>query len=265
MKKYVVIGNPIEHSLSPKLHNYWFKKKNLIANYEKEKLSDNQLENFVKKIKDKQINGANVTVPFKEKIIPFVDELSEEAKEANSVNTIYLSGSKIKGHNTDILGFYLSLKNLDTKFRNNSALILGAGGVTASIIIALKRLGLKKIFICNRTKEKAIKLKDRFKFIEILDWGEAIKSDIIINSTSLGLNKNDTIDFNLDNFDKSSIFYDVIYKPAETNFLKNAKRKGCEVQNGLMMFIYQAAESFKIWHNIEPAIDKDVINFLKND
>ena len=265
MKKYVVIGNPIEHSLSPKLHNYWFKKKNLIANYEKEKLSDNQLENFVKKIKDKQINGANVTVPFKEKIIPFVDELSEEAKEANSVNTIYLSGSKIKGHNTDILGFYLSLKNPDTKFRNNSALILGAGGVTASIIIALKRLGLKKIFICNRTKEKAIKLKDRFKFIEILDWGEAIKSDIIINSTSLGLNKNDTIDFNLDNFDKSSIFYDVIYKPAETNFLKNAKRKGCEVQNGLMMFIYQAAESFKIWHNIEPAIDKDVINFLKND
>ena len=265
MKKYIVIGNPIEHSLSPKLHNYWFKKKNLIANYEREKLLDNQLENFVKKIKDKQINGANVTVPFKEKIIPFMEELTEEAKEANSVNTIYLSGGKIKGHNTDILGFYLSLKNSDTKFRNNSALILGAGGVTASIIISLKKLGLKKIFICNRTKEKAIKLKDRFKFLEILDWGETIKSDIIINSTSLGLNKNETIDFNLDNVDKNSIFYDVIYKPDETNFLKNAKRKGCKVQNGLMMFIYQAAQSFKIWHNIEPTIDKDVINFLKND
>ena len=93
--------------------------------------------------------------------------------------------------------------------------------------------------------------------------GESVKSDIIINSTSLGLNKNDTINFNLDNVDSSSIFYDVIYKPEETNFLKTAKRKGCKIQNGLMMFIYQAAESFKIWHNIEPTIDKDVINFLK--
>ena len=171
MKNYIVIGNPIEHSLSPKLHKYWFEKKNLLANYEKEKLSENQLENFVKKIKDKQIDGANVTVPFKEKIIPFVDELSDDAKEANSVNMIYLSGSKIKGHNTDILGFYLSLKNSDTKIKNNSAIILGAGGVTPSIIIALKRHGLKKIFISNRTKEKAIKLKDRFKFLEILNWG----------------------------------------------------------------------------------------------
>ncbi len=265
MKKFIVIGNPIEHSLSPKLHKYWFKEKNLNANYEKEKLSDEELENFVKKIEDKKIDGANVTIPFKEKIIPFMDKLSLEAKEANSVNTIYSLDNTIIGHNTDISGFYLSLKNSNIKFKNNSALVLGSGGVTASIIIALKQLGIKNIKISNRTKEKALKLKDRFKFLEVLDWGETIKADIIVNSTSLGLKQHDKIDFNYKIFDNESVFYDVIYKPEETNFLKGAKEHGCYIQNGLMMFIYQAAESFKIWHNSEPKIDKNLVDYLNND
>ncbi len=159
MKKYIVIGNPIEHSLSPKLHNYWFKLNNITANYEKELLDDNELENFANKIKDKQIHGANVTVPFKEKIISYVDTLSEEAKAANSVNTLYLSEKKIIGHNTDIVGFYHSLKNNFIKFKFDKALILGSGGASPSIIVALKRLGVKKIFVSNRTKDKAVNLK----------------------------------------------------------------------------------------------------------
>tara|TARA_Y100001970_G_scaffold277322_1_gene381306 strand:- start:4642 stop:5439 length:798 start_codon:yes stop_codon:yes gene_type:complete len=265
MKKYIVIGNPIEHSLSPKLHNYWFKLNNITANYEKELLDDNELENFANKIKDKQIHGANVTVPFKEKIISYVDTLSEEAKAANSVNTLYLSEKKIIGHNTDIVGFYHSLKNNFIKFKFDKALILGSGGASPSIIVALKRLGVKKIFVSNRTKDKAVNLKKKFKFIEVINWGETVKADIIINTTSLGLNMSDKIDLNYDLFGSESFFYDLIYKPENTNFLENAKKRGNSVQNGLMMFVYQAAESFKIWHGINPKIDEKLIDFLKYD
>ena len=138
MKNFLVIGNPIEHSISPKIHNYWFKKNGIKATYDKILLIENQLEDFINRIRSKEIYGANITVPFKEKIMPYIDTLSNEAREANSVNTIYLSNDKVVGHNTDIEGFYLSLKNKKLNFRNKNSLILGSGGVTPSIIIALK-------------------------------------------------------------------------------------------------------------------------------
>ena len=128
MKKYLVIGNPLEHSLSPKIHNFWLKQNNINATYNKETLEDADLENFIKMIRDKKIEGANITVPFKVKIIKFIDILSDEAKNANSVNTVYMSGNNIMGHNTDIAGFYLSLKPETINFKDKNILILGAGG-----------------------------------------------------------------------------------------------------------------------------------------
>ena len=112
MKKYLVIGNPIDHSLSPLLHNYWIKKNNIDGSYDKKKVSNDDLENLVSQIKEKKINGINVTVPFKNKVIPYLDELSLEAKKTQSVNTIYLNKDKVIGHNTDIDGFELSIKHL---------------------------------------------------------------------------------------------------------------------------------------------------------
>lgn len=265
MKNYIVLGNPIGHSWSPKIHNYWIKENKIEANYTKEEVLENQLEEIVNKIKKKQINGANITVPFKEKIIPFVDMLSPEAEETKSVNTLYLSENKVIGHNTDIAGFYFSLKENNLDFKDKSALILGSGGVTPSIIMALKKLGIKKITISNRTKDKALKLKDRYKFLEIIEWEETIKANLIINATSLGLNDTDIINLDLEQIEKDSFFYDVIYNPKRTNFLKKAFRKGFSIQNGLMMLIYQAAEAFKVWHKIVPQIDKNLIEFLDND
>ena len=124
MKKYLVIGNPLEHSLSPKIHNFWFKENKINAIYNKKTLEDEDLENFIKMIRDKKIEGANITVPFKEKIIKFIDILSDEAKDANSVNTVYMSGNNIIGHNTDIAGFYLSLKPETINLQNKTILIL---------------------------------------------------------------------------------------------------------------------------------------------
>lgn len=265
MKNYLVIGNPIEHSISPKIHNYWFKENKIKANYDKMNLEHEQLEDIIRKIREKKIHGVNVTAPFKEKVISHLDKLSPEAKEANSVNTIYLFKNSIIGHNTDIAGFYMSLKDKNINLHNKNAFILGSGGVVASIIIALKKLGIKKITISNRTKDRAVKIKEQFGFLEILDWGETKKADIIINTTSLGLKETDNIDLDYSVFEANSFFYDLIYNPKETKFLLSAKKYGFTTLNGLMMFVYQAAHAFEIWHKVKPEIDRKLITFIKND
>ena len=145
MKKYFVIGNPIEHSLSPKLHNYWIKKNNINAVYEKKKLNEENLRDLILRIKKNEISGLNVTVPFKKSVIPFLDLLSKEAEETQSVNTIYYNDNKIVGHNTDIEGFMLAVQNAKFDCLNKEILILGAGGVVPSIIFALKKWEQKKL------------------------------------------------------------------------------------------------------------------------
>ena len=265
MKKFLVIGNPIEHSLSPKLHNYWIKNNNINAIYEKQKLNKDQLEEFISQVKDNKINGINVTVPFKKMVIPYLDELSVEAQSTQSVNTIYYKKDKVIGHNTDIEGFKNSIKNINFNLDKKKILILGAGGVVSSIIFALNNFDVSKITVTNRTKSKAENLKKIFHNLEIIDWGAPLEFDVIINATSIGLDKDDNLDLNFSNIGKSKLFYDVIYNPKETNFLKKGKSLGNITVNGMMMFVYQAAASFKIWHNISPKINNKVIKLLDND
>jgi len=264
MKKYFVIGNPISHSLSPKLHNYWLQQYNINAVYEKIKLEENEIENFILKIKNQEINGCNVTVPFKKTVIPFLDKLSLEAEQTQSVNTICFDNGDLVGYNTDIGGFQKALNKLDYKVKNKKILILGAGGVVPSIIFALKKMEVSKITVSNRTYKKAQNLKSQFNKIDIINWGEIPEFDIIINATSLGLN-NETINLNTSNIGDGKLFYDVIYNPSETNFLKDGKKLGNQTENGKFMFIYQAFEAFKLWHDQEPIVNKEILNLLNND
>ena len=154
MKKYIVIGNPIEHSLSPKLHNFWFKKNNIDAVYEKKKVETNEIKDLILDLKKKKISGINVTVPFKKDVINFLDQLSLESKETQSVNTIFLKNDKVIGHNTDIDGFQIAIENPMIDLKIKSALVLGAGGVVSSIIFALNKMKVPKIILSNRTKKK---------------------------------------------------------------------------------------------------------------
>ena len=262
MKKYLVIGNPIEHSLSPKLHNYWFEKNNVDANYSKRKIDKNKIQEVILEIRDKKLDGINVTVPFKNDVIPFLDTLSEESKITQSVNTIYMHDDKLIGHNTDIKGFELSLRETHFNLKDKKIFILGAGGVVPSIIYALEKAGVSKIIVSNRTKQRAEDLKKNFPNIYVVDWGIQSEFDMIINATSLGLNKEDDIGLNFKDMNKEKLFYDVIYNPKETNFLKIGKKLGCQVCNGKMMFIYQAFEAFKLWHKIKPEINEDLKKFL---
>ena len=135
MKKYLVIGNPIQHSLSPKLHNHWIKKNNINAIYEKKQLNEFELEKIISELREDKISGINVTVPFKVSIIPFIDKLSVEAKEAHSVNTIYKENNKILGHNTDISGFELAIRGKGYNLKNKTVFILGAGGVVHLLLL----------------------------------------------------------------------------------------------------------------------------------
>ena len=262
MKKYLVIGNPINHSLSPKLHNFWIKQNQINAFYDKVKLSSDQLENLISQIKDKKIDGINITVPFKNIIIPFLDDLSVEAEKTKSVNTIYLKDDKVIGHNTDIDGFERAISKINFKVSNKKIFILGAGGVVPSIVYALNKMGASNIFISNRTKAKAQIVKDTFNNLNIVDWGDVPEFDIIINATSLGLNKGDKIELDFSSVGKNKLFYDVIYNPRETNFLKIGKDLGNMCENGKLMFIYQAFLAFKLWHNLEPTINNETIKLL---
>ena len=264
MKKYFVIGNPINHSLSPKLHNFWLEQNNINAVYEKIKLEENEIENFILKIKKQEINGCNVTVPFKKTVIPFLDKLSIEAEQTQSVNTICFHNGDLIGHNTDIVGFQKAINKLNYKIKNKKILILGAGGVVPSIIFALSKMEVSKITVSNRTYKKAENLKSQFNKINIVNWGEISEFDIIINATSLGLN-NETINLNTKNIGDGKLFYDVIYNPSETNFLKDGKKLGNQTENGKFMFVYQAFEAFKLWHNIEPSVNNQILDLLNND
>ena len=262
MKKYIVIGNPIEHSLSPKLHNYWIKENNIDAVYDKKKIDHSELENIIFEVKEGKISGINVTVPFKKAAIPFLDELSTEANKTQSVNTIYLNNGKIIGHNTDAAGFELAIKYLKYNINNKRIFILGAGGVVPSIIFSLNKMQPSKIILSNRSRDKAENLKELFKNVEIINWGEMPDFDMIINATSLGLKEEDEIKLDISNVGNNKIFYDVIYNPTETNFLKKAKNLGHQVENGKMMFVYQAHQAFTLWHKVMPKIDSETIKLL---
>ena len=263
MKKFFVIGNPISHSLSPELHNFWIKKNNIEAVYEKQKMTVNDLKGLFLRIQKKEIKGVNVTVPFKKEVISYLDELSPEAQKTQSVNTINLNNGKVIGHNTDINGFKFAIKDTKYDATNKKVFILGAGGVVPSIIFALNKMKASKIIIMNRTRAKADALNNLFDNLLIVDWGNLPNFDMIINATSLGLNSKDEINLDFSKFEKGKFFYDVIYNPNETNFLKKAKLMGNKIENGKKMFIYQAAAAFNIWHNVYPKIDNEIEKLLE--
>ena len=264
MKKYLVIGNPINHTMSPKLHNYWFKKNKIEAIYDKRKINQDNLQSVISEVKEKKIAGINVTVPFKKAIIPFLDQLSNEAQLTQSVNTIILKNNNLVGHNTDIMGFAKAIKNLNFNIEGKKIFILGAGGVVSSIIFALIKMKVSEINISNRTRQKAEDLKSHFKIVNIIDWGNLPNFDVIINATSLGLN-NEVINLNFSEIGDNKLFYDVIYNPSETSFLKEGKKLGNLSVNGKLMFIHQALEAFKLWHGFEPRINDETLKLLEND
>ena len=267
-KNFGIIGNPIKHSLSPVLHKYWFDKYGLDASYSTIEAKDGDLKDIVNRIRNNELAGINVTLPFKQKIINQTDKIVNDAELTGSVNTVLLDNDKIIGENTDVFGLQAAyLKEIDN-ISHKSALIIGAGGVSPSVILSLQKSGVKEISITNRTNEKCIFLKKRFSFINIAPWrdlkDEIKKFDIIINATSLGLKNGDDFDFNFSNTKENIFYIDTIYNPLETKTYKFLREEGKKVFNGLDMFIYQGQKSFYLWNKINPEIDNELIELLNS-
>ncbi len=278
MKKYLVIGNPIEHSLSPLIHNYWMTKYKLLdCHYEKKKVEKKDLPNIVKQIREGEISGANITVPFKKEIMALLDKIKGDAQTAKSVNTLVKEDNNVCGYNTDVDGFRNSLMDEFIKPDDKKIFILGAGGVASSILVAFVDTACK-IYISNRTTKKAKELKKTVdtsldllnknkNIIEVVEWGEMPEiCDIVINTTSVGLAKDENLNVDFSGYKKKNnvLFYDLIYNPKETNFLKDARLRGNKTMNGKMMFLYQAMYSFQKWTGVKPKIDDETIKFLDN-
>ena len=276
MKKYLVIGNPIGHSLSPLIHNYWMKKYGLIDSvYEKKKVEIKDLKGIVDQVRNGQIKGVNITVPFKKEIIVLLDQVKGDALLTQSVNTLYKTNNKVHGYNTDIEGFKESLQEGSIDYENKNIFILGAGGVASSILKVFVDTA-NKIYITNRTKEKAKELKKigdvsitllgrKKDTIEIVDWGVKPQvCDVVINTTSVGLKKEENLDLDFKDYEnnKNVLFYDLIYNPKETNFLKDARLRGNKTMNGKMMFLWQAQIAFQMWTKVCPEIDDEAIKLL---
>ena len=228
-------------------------------------------------MRDGKIDGINVTVPFKKSVIPFLDKIDIPEK-TQSVNTIYIEkknitgSNKIVGRNTDIQGFKYSLEHIRYTVKGKRIFILGAGGVTPSIIYALEEMEPSIIMLSNRTKEKAENLKKLFPQIELVEWGNIKDFDMIINTTSLGLVESDKIPINYNQIEPGRFFYDVIYNPKKTNFLLEAEKCGHQIENGKMMFVYQAQQAFSLFtiapgvrSGLLPSVNKKVLQLLEND
>ena len=268
-KKFGIIGNPIKHSLSPTLHNYWFEKYDIDASYSIIEIQESQLSDVIKRIKEKELSGINITLPFKQKIVPHIDVLVNDAETTSSVNTVYVDdNNSVIGENTDVFGLQAAyLKEVDN-INKKKALILGAGGVSPSVILSLEKSGIKNITITNRTMEKCIFLKNKFKKLEILEWNNLknkIKNyDLVINATSLGLKNGEDFNFNFDSVKDNLVYIDTVYNPLETKTLKYLKDREIQVFNGLEMFIYQGQKAFYIWNKINPEIDQKLVELLKS-
>ena len=266
-KQFAIIGNPISHSLSPTLHNYWFKKYKIDADYSLLSVEAKDLESVVKKIRNKELSGINITLPYKQKVINFIDRIVNDAKFTNSVNTIYLDNkNNVIGENTDVFGLQAAYLKEISETKSKRALIIGAGGVSPSVVFALQKSKINNISIINRTHDKSIFLKKKFSFLNILKWetleDEIPKFDIIINATSLGLKNGDDFQIKFRNTKSNLIYIDTIYNPLETKTIKYLKENNIRTFNGLDMFIYQGQKSFYLWNKINPEIDDQLIQLL---
>jgi shikimate dehydrogenase len=266
-KNFLVIGNPIKHSLSPLLHNYWFQKNKINCEYKKLKINQSAIKKILTKIRKKEIKGINVTIPFKNIIIKHLDTLRGDALKTSSVNTVYLYKKKLVGDNTDVYGFSSGvIKKISNRIK--TAGIIGAGGVTSSIILALIQKGVKKIYITNRTFSKLKIFKKKFKkIVHPVKWDDRYKLfgdvEILINVTSLGMLGQKDLKFDFSIFHKKINVVDIVYNPENTRFLKDARKNGHKTFTGLEMFIYQAQKAFYIWNRKKPKITKDIYNKLR--
>ncbi|MFD1030552.1 shikimate dehydrogenase [Metaplanococcus flavidus] len=258
MKKwYAVIGDPISHSLSPLMHDTWFKENGIDATFIPIHVEPSNLKQAFESLQTLGVSGFNVTLPHKQAIIPLLDGVDDTASMMDAVNTVVRGGKLYKGSNTDGDGFVESLLTTESS-PDSKVLLIGAGGAARGISFALKRRGFGDVTITNRTHRRAEELADESGSKSMVK-AEAEKKlgdfDIIIQTTSVGLAENEALPISLQNIRAGTLAADIVYNPIKTPFLKVAEEKGCKTLNGVGMFVYQGAIAFEKWTGLKPDTD----------
>ncbi len=279
-KIYAVIGDPIAQSLSPQLHNGLFKETGIDALYLPIAVKSENLENLIQGFRVMNFGGFNITKPHKMEIIKYLDELDPLAQKIGAVNTVVYRDGKMKGYNTDGFGFIKSIENkiADRPKEKINILILGCGGAVKSVAMALADWGINQVMIANRTLEKAetlaAQINDNWpgKAVAIAMETEELKkaaatATIIVNGTSLGMADTATrTPLPQALITKEQLIYDMIYSPAETQLMKEAREVGAQAENGLEMLLYQGLLAFELWTGIfpDPQLGKSLLELGLN-
>jgi len=259
---YAVIGDPIDHSLSPNIHNAAFRHLQLDHTYIAYRIPAGELAAGIEALKAIKIAGFNVTIPHKIEMMKLLDEMDTTCKVIGAVNTVLNDNGKLKGYNTDMIGFLDPIKKKNLAIEGSQVLLLGAGGAARAIITAMVKEKAEKITIVNRTQENAKELTEFAKKIggnvDVAPMQEVDKLiadyKFIINSTSIGM-KNEPSPIPTENISKNSIVYDIVYQPMNTDLIKKSKENGATIIYGYEMLLSQAACSFEIWHKTEAPYD----------
>ncbi len=271
---YGILGNPVEHSLSPLLHNTLFQKHSLNAVYMAFEVDKNSLGLAFEGLRALGIRGANITIPFKEEAIEFIDEIPEDVDRCvGAINTVVNREGQLYGYNTDGMGFLIALKEeLGFNPEGKRIVVLGAGGAARAVVFALARARADSIRVYNRSRERAEGLCEYVSThfpdlsIEVIDSLETVgseKPNLVINATSLGMKKSDSLPYDLRQLKQPVSVYDLVYSPIETPFLKLAKTLQMPCANGLGMLAAQAALSFELWTGEKDGVREAMGEVLK--
>lgn len=267
LKHAAVLGWPISHSLSPRLHNYWMKQYNITGNYEAIAVAEQDLQLFLQALPKKKFTGVNLTIPHKEKALLLMDEIDGVARRIGAVNTITVKNGKLYGTNTDAYGFIANMKAQMHSHTKGTAMVLGAGGAARAICAGLLDDGWH-VCLAARTRNKAETIAAHFKDnITIVDWQERAQAmadiSMLVNTTPLGMKGQSPLDISLEKLSPGASVYEIIYNPLETLLIAEARKRGHAVITGLGMLLYQAQPAFEAWFGVKPEVTPALEQYMQ--
>ena len=266
-----VLGWPVKHSRSPKIHGYWLRQLGLSGDYSYIEVAPENLAATVSELRAQGFAGANITVPHKEAVFALCDTVTPQAKAVEAVNTIWLKNGILHGDNTDIYGFAQNLTDFAPQWQTGkTAMVLGAGGAARGILFALVAQGYSKIFLVNRGLERASALAARWPHsVEALSWEAAParlpQADLLVNTTSLGMSGQPPLKFELTGAKPGLVVNDIVYVPLQTDLLKNARGMGLTAVDGLGMLLHQAVPGFYHWFGKTPQVTPELRALIEQD
>ncbi|NDF11374.1 MAG: shikimate dehydrogenase [Proteobacteria bacterium] len=278
MKKAAVIGSPISHSLSPRIHGFWLEQYGIEGSYDAVEVKPEHLQSFLRALPEQGYAGVNITLPHKEEAMRYVDEIEPLSRLLGAVNTVVVKDGKLLASNTDLGGFFENIHQHAPLFpmHGGKAVVIGAGGAARAIVMGLLIYGVPQVVIVNRTEERAGAIKQSIaaaasdgrlsridweklaEKIVIKPWAEResvlVDANLLVNTTSLGMKNQPPLELSLKNLPITAMVTDIVYNPLETELLKAARTRGNTVVDGLGMLLHQAVPGFEAWFGVKPEV-----------